>query len=78
MTTTILTEAAKKRVLKNHRLRMALFTRWEIVSLESLQRWCKLNDARLVHPDTIALICNYEKMDPENLTENVELQKQAE
>ena len=61
--TTILTKEAKKQVINNKKLRIAIFSRWEIFSLVSLQRWCMRDDPRLVHPDTIALITAHAGME---------------
>ncbi len=67
---TKLTNKAKRIILgKNIRLRLALYTRLDIVTQESLRRLCRHDDTRLSHPDIIALICAYEKCEPEELTE---------
>lgn len=73
-TRTILTNKAKRAVLTNKRLRLALYNRWEVFSFKTLQRWCIADDPRLSHTDTINLICAYEKCEPDQLTEVIELQ----
>ncbi len=73
-TLTTLTNEAKKIVLSNRRLRIALFLRWDVSSQETLRRWCRNDAPQLTHPDTIALICSYAQCGPESITEVVAYQ----
>ena len=66
---TRLTEAAKLALKKNLKLRRAVLDRWDCNEYLTLKRWMIRNDYRLTHPDTIALICAYEKCEPAGLTE---------
>lgn len=72
MESTILTQEAKQRIIKNKPLRRALYDRWDFVNQKTLYRWFAANKPQLTHPDTISLICAYEKCEPSDITVTVE------
>ena len=76
-TTVTLTNEAKREIINNKRLRIAIFDRWDIFHTEALQRWVRRDDPRLVHPDTLALIQAYTGLTVSEVTEIVTLEKTA-
>ena len=72
--TVILTQKARLALRNNKRLRLAVMDRWNRWEWATIKYWFKNNDPRLVHPDTLALICAYEKCEASELTEVSQLQ----